>query len=161
MPDISPVQLANLLQRAAAMRTDVKKPVIKVHPEGKDKLLMVDITYYTPGRRVQREAAIEKILDGRTMGQILEDWLGPAPTPPRGETAPKKRERALVMSHLPGLALCKLLNAPGAPSKPASKFDWNAPRPTELAPGRPKSAKKPARKVKKVTNRAAKKTKTK
>lgn len=129
---IGPHQLASILQRAANMRPDVKKAVIKPE-EGKDDLLMVDVRYYSPGRRVQRLASIKKIVSGdppRNIGQILIDWLGSMPPIPKDQTNATIRERATIFSSTPEQVLgMSQVNRQTPPAKGASKFDWSKAKP--------------------------------
>lgn len=129
MTVISNKQLAAVLQRAANYRRDVRRAAVVV-AEDRPDLLLVEVDYYTDGRRVQRESQAEKCLDGRTCGQILEDWLGPTPKPTpaqrQGTNAAVNKEAQRYLDNTPQAVLemqqDRQKNPP--PTPPRSKFNW-------------------------------------
>ena len=136
---ISPSQLAGILQLAINMRPDVQRVTVKADEHNKN-LLVVDVRYYTSGRRVQRSASIAKILEpqestgkARTIGTILKEWLGPMPRLPKGESGAMKRERIDVLLSTAEEVLHKrrFLRTVQPPKKPTSKFDWSQSSPPQ------------------------------
>jgi len=137
-PSPTASQVASVLQQAANYRSDVRKAVIKVAPDD-ESLLTVDAYYYTSGRRYQIETKYVKCLDGRTCGQVLNDWLGPAPASTPGEMNRYQKlieTRKRYMDNTPAVMLELLKEHKKNPPKPPkrSKFDWDAPRPTAENP---------------------------
>jgi len=140
---LTPMQVAAVLQKAANYRTDVKKASVKVDPTYDQSILLVDITFYTEGRRYQAETNFSKYLDGRTCGEILDGWIGPLPrqTLPeafreqRGNAALVRERRRYLQNSV--ATVFQMLNQQRmTPSQipKRSKFNWNAPRPTAENP---------------------------
>lgn len=73
-------RVAAALQAAARCRRDVKRISIRPTPDV-SVLLLVDVEFFTPGKRLRREASAHRVLDGRTCRQVLDDWFGPEATP--------------------------------------------------------------------------------
>ena len=136
---ITPQQLASILQKSAMYRTDIKRAAIKP-AEDDPSMLLVDVIFYTEGRRKQIEALASKCLDGRTCGQIIEQWCGPAPkinpVEARRLQPALLQQQQTYLNNTPSQVLALIVahkkNPP--PPPPRSKFDWNAPRPTPENP---------------------------
>jgi len=127
MPEsISNTQLATVLQRGANLRRDVRKARIVV-AEDDPGMLLVDVVF-DGDRRLQREASADKCFDGRTCGEILDDWLGPAPGDSRLENSALHTARRQLLNQPPaevfGMLKKHQLNPP---TPPRSKFDWKQP----------------------------------
>lgn len=129
---MEPSQVAAILQRAANLRPDVRKAVVR-SPEDDPTLLVVNATFYTPGRRLERETRVAGVLDGRTIRAILDDWLGndAASNGPRNREAEALRdERNSLFAVTPEQALGMHRDKLQNPRPPSSKLQWPATHPT-------------------------------
>ena len=140
---LTPNQVAAVLQTAANLRPDVRKAVVRIDPTYDRTLLLVDITFYTDGRRYQSETAYLKYLDGRSCGAILDDWIGPLPREAVATIARQTqtnaalcRERRNYLEHPIPVVLEMIRKHRTNPTPPPkrSKFKWDSPRPTAENP---------------------------
>lgn len=131
MPEITPEQLAAVLKRAILYRRDVKKCSITVPPDDRTLLLVECVMY--DDRRYTREAAISRLGNGQTCGQIFKTWLGDPPDDSRGEEAALVAERRRHFSSTPE----ELLRDPSmrpVPGPPPSRLDWPEAQPEGRTP---------------------------
>ena len=77
----TPQQVASVLQKGMNLRPDVKKATVKVDPNYHPNMLLVDVSFYTGNTGKDIETRYEKCLDGRTCGEIIDEWIGPLPAP--------------------------------------------------------------------------------
>ncbi len=150
--NITPDQLASVLAKAMNLRPDVRKATAAVAAYD-PALLIVTVSMYD-GKHLHREARVSKCLDGRTVGEVLEAWLGPVPARPpmdrSGESDRLRGQRFLLWNMTPPQALAALRDrarpepqgvpAPTAAERPSSEGLMPRPIPDPTPPPRPESA---------------------
>jgi hypothetical protein len=130
-PPITGMQAAAVLERAANIRADVQRARVRENPEHPG-IIEAAITFYTPGRRIQRDTQLAAVLDGRTCGEILTDWLGPPPADSPKENDTLRAERSRLLDHTPVAAFEAIRGHYRRP--PRSSLDWKDAPPEKRTP---------------------------
>ena len=123
-------QLAGILTKALNTRVDVKKAKVTADrlPGSSKATLLVDVERRTDQLKIQREVRVAACLDGRKVGELLEEWLGPTPKAPANEDVAMVLDRQRLLDQTPEQILAGGRSKP--PRIPAGKFDWSKPRKT-------------------------------